>query len=107
MEERTEVDVKKMSADDFISKLRVPPCRGLMGKIFGHNFVEAINQDTAGLSPEQLAHIVEACIDPTMDMVTVRHLISTTEPGTTLVKAIYCTRCGEEKSVNGNGNSGK
>jgi hypothetical protein len=86
---------------------RVPPCRGLTGLLFGHNFVEAMNQDSAGLSPEQLGHIVEACTDPTMDMITVRHLISTAEPGTTVVKGAYCTRCGEEKSFNGNGNSGK
>lgn len=86
---------------------RVPPCRGLVGKIFGHNFVTALNQDTAGLSPEQMTRVVDLAREVAVDMATMQHFISQAEPGTTVVKAIYCTRCGEEKSVNGNGNQGK
>ena len=82
-------------------------CAGLAGKIFGHSFTTAYNEDESGLVAEQMKEIVSFAKNENLCPPDIRHLITSAVQRTSIIKVVYCARCGEIKATNGNGTTAK
>jgi hypothetical protein len=73
----------------------VSKCEGFAGKIYGHDFKEAVCLEDIGTIPKEIADTDSYTVD-TDDMMNASKLKRRT------VVAIYCRRCGETIEVKNN-----